>query len=247
MALKAAVLFALAKLFRVRDEQGWLFGMGLAQAGEFGFVLISFASASAVLPAEIAPRLTLIVTLSMMLTPLLFIAYEKLVLPRYEAAEPREANAITAPSHIIVAGHGRFGSVVNRMLLSAGHETTVLDHNAEMLERLRAFGVRAFYGDATRPDLLQAAGIEHAKVLVIAIDDRHRATELVRYVAKTHPHVHVTARAMDRNHVYELWGAGCRDIIRDTFDSAVRTGRSVYEALGTHPFDAERAARGIRL
>ncbi|MCA1288044.1 monovalent cation:proton antiporter-2 (CPA2) family protein [Salipiger bermudensis] len=245
MALKAAVLFALAKLFRVRDEQGWLFGMGLAQAGEFGFVLISFASASAVLPAEIAPRLTLIVTLSMMLTPLLFIAYEKLVLPRYEAAEPREADAITAPSHIIVAGHGRFGSVVNRMLLSAGHETTVLDHNAEMLERLRAFGVRAFYGDATRPDLLQAAGIEHAKVLVIAIDDRHRATELVRYVAKTHPHVHVTARAMDRNHVYELWGAGCRDIIRDTFDSAVRTGRSVYEALGTHPFDAERAARGF--
>ena len=245
MALKAGVLFALARIFKVRDEQGWLFGMGLAQAGEFGFVLISFAAASSVLPPDIAPRLTLIVTLSMMLTPLLFIAYEKLVLPRFEDAEPREADEITAPSHIIIAGHGRFGSVVNRMLLSAGHETTVLDHNAEMLERLRAFGVRAFYGDATRPDLLHAAGIEQAKVLVIAIDDRHRATEMVRYVTEHHPHVHITARAMDRNHVYELWGAGCRDIIRDTFDSAVRTGRSVYEALGTHAFEAERAARAF--
>ena len=245
MALKAAVLMGLARIFRVRDEQGWLMTMGLAQAGEFGFVLISFASASSVLPPDITPRLTLIVTLSMMLTPLLFILYEKVVLPRYESLEPREADEITAPSHIIVAGHGRFGSVVNRMLLSAGHETTVLDHNAEMLERLRVFGVRAFYGDATRPDLLHAAGIEEARVLVIAIDDKHRATELARYVSEHYPHVHITARAMDRDHVYELWGAGCRDIIRDTFDSAVRTGRSVYEALGAHPFDAERAARGF--
>ncbi|MBY6116020.1 cation:proton antiporter [Mameliella alba] len=245
MAVKAAVLMTLARIFRVRDEQGWLFGLGLAQAGEFGFVLISFAAASSVLPPDISPRLTLIVTLSMMLTPLLFIAYEKLILPRFEASEQRDADEITAPSHIIIAGHGRFGGIVNRMLLSAGHETTVLDHNADMLERLRAFGVRAFYGDATRPDLLHAAGIEDAKVLVIAIDDKHRATELARYVTEHYPHVHVTARAMDRNHVYELWGAGCRDIIRDTFDSAVRTGRSVYEALGVHPFEAERTSRAF--
>ncbi|MBY6162027.1 cation:proton antiporter [Mameliella alba] len=245
MAVKAAVLMTLARIFRVRDEQGWLFGLGLAQAGEFGFVLISFAAASSVLPPDISPRLTLIVTLSMMLTPLLFIAYEKLILPRFEASEQRDADEITAPSHIIIAGHGRFGGIVNRMLLSAGHETTVLDHNADMLERLRAFGVRAFYGDATRPDLLHAAGIEDAKVLVIAIDDKHRATELARYVTEHYPHVHITARAMDRNHVYELWGAGCRDIIRDTFDSAVRTGRSVYEALGFHPFEAERTSRAF--
>ncbi|MBV7394059.1 cation:proton antiporter [Mameliella sediminis] len=245
MAVKAAVLMTLARIFRVRDEQGWLFGLGLAQAGEFGFVLISFAAASSVLPPDISPRLTLIVTLSMMLTPLLFIAYEKLILPRFEASEQRDADEITAPSHIIIAGHGRFGGIVNRMLLSAGHETTVLDHNADMLERLRAFGVRAFYGDATRPDLLHAAGIEDAKVLVIAIDDKHRATELARYVTEHYPHVHITARAMDRNHVYELWGAGCRDIIRDTFDSAVRTGRSVYEALGVHPFEAERTSRAF--
>ncbi|MHA3979252.1 cation:proton antiporter domain-containing protein [Halovulum sp. GXIMD14794] len=245
IAVKAGVLLALARIFNVRDEQGWLFGMGLAQAGEFGFVLISFATANAVLPPDIAPRLTLIVTLSMMLTPLLFILYDRLVLPRYQSAEPLVADEITAPSKIIIAGHGRFGGVINRMLLSAGYETTVLDHSSKHLDVLRAFGVRAFYGDATRPDLLHAAGIEHASLLVVAIDDRQQALELVRHVATHYPHVHITARALDRGHVYELWAAGCRDVIRDTFDSAVRAGRSAYEALGFHPFDAERAARAF--
>ncbi|MBU2956080.1 monovalent cation:proton antiporter-2 (CPA2) family protein [Paracoccus sp. 1_MG-2023] len=243
IALKAGVLLFLAWVFGVRDEQGWLFGMSLAQAGEFGFVLISFATAGAILPDDIAPRLTLIVTLSMMLTPGLFILYDRVVLPRYHAAEPRAADDIDQPGHVIIAGHGRFGGVVNRMLLSSGHETTVLDHSSNQLEALRAFGVRAFYGDATRPDLLHAAGIENARLLVVAIDDRNRATEMVRHVVKHHPHIHVVARALDRSHVYELWGAGCRDIIRDTFDSAVRAGRSTLEALGMHPFEAERTAR----
>lgn len=245
MAIKAGVLLSLARIFRIRDEQGWLFGMGLAQAGEFGFVLISFAAANAVLPPDITPRLTLVVTLSMMLTPLLFILYDRFILPRYQSSEPREADEISAPSHIIIAGHGRFGGVINRMLLSAGHETTVLDHSSKQLERLRAFGVRAFFGDATRPDLLHAAGIETASLLVVAIDDRNEATNLVSYVSKNYPHVHITARAMDRGHVYELWAAGCRDVIRDTFDSAVRAGRSTYEALGMHPFEAERTARAF--
>ncbi|OJH43618.1 cation:proton antiporter [Paracoccus sp. SM22M-07] len=245
MALKAGVLLALARVFGVRDEQGWLFGIGLAQAGEFGFVLISFATTNAVLPDTIAPRLTLIVTLSMMLTPLMFILYDRVILPRYRFAEPTEADQITAPSHIIIAGHGRFGGIINRMLLSAGHETTVLDHSSAQLEMLRAFGVRAFYGDATRPDLLRAAGLETATVLVIAIDNRDQVTEMVRYVRQTYPHVHITARARDQSHVYELWAAGCRDVIRETFDSAVRAGRSVYEALGVPKDQAEQTARSF--
>ncbi|WP_378948837.1 monovalent cation:proton antiporter-2 (CPA2) family protein [Paracoccus sp. R86501] len=245
MAIKAGVLLALARVFGVRDEQGWLFGIGLAQAGEFGFVLISFATANAVLPDNIAPRLTLIVTLSMMLTPLLFILYDRVILPRYHAAEPVDADTITSPSHIIIAGHGRFGGIINRMLLSAGHETTVLDHSSAQLEMLRAFGVRAFYGDATRPDLLRAAGLETATVLVIAIDNRDQTTEMVRYVRQTYPHVHITARARDQSHVYELWAAGCRDVIRETFDSAVRAGRSVYEALGVPRDQAELTARSF--
>lgn len=126
---------------------------------------------------------------------------------------------------------------------AGGYRTVVLDYRSEQLEMLRAFGVKVYFGDAMRPDLLHAAGIEHARMLVIAIDDRQHITELVRYVRANHPNVHVVARATDRHHVYELWAAGARDIIRETFDSSVRAGLSALEALGVHPFEAERQAR----
>ena len=109
---------------------------------------------------------------------------------------------------------------------------------------LRAFGLKVYYGDAMRPDLLHAAGIEQASMLVIAIDDRPLANEMVRHVVHHYPDVHIVARAVDRHHVYELWAAGCRDIIRETFDSATRAARSALEALGTHPYDAELQVRG---
>ncbi|MFN4160260.1 MAG: cation:proton antiporter [Gemmobacter sp.] len=245
IAAKAAVLLGLARVFRLGGAQGWLMALGLAQAGEFGFVLIAFALANGVLPEALAPRLTLIVTLSMMLTPVLFILWDRLIRPRLDRAPAREADTIHEPARILIAGHGRFGGIVNRILLAAGHETTVLDHSAEQLETLRAFGVRAFYGDATRPDLLHAAGIHEAKLMIVAIDDADRATALVHYVHHNHPHVHIVARARDRRHVYQLWAAGCRDIIRETFDSSVRAARSACEALGMHPFEAERLNRAF--
>ncbi|MFY0681572.1 MAG: cation:proton antiporter [Thalassovita sp.] len=240
MGAKAAVLLTLARIFKVAGSEKWLFGLGLAQAGEFGFILASFAFANKVLPSGLADRLTLIITLSMMLTPALFILYERVIRPRFDHEEPRDADEITEPGKVLIAGHGRFGGIVNRMMLGAGYETTVLDHSAAQLDVLRAFGVRAFYGDATRPDLLHAAGIAEAQVLVIAINDPEKVTEMVHYVHQNHPHVHILARAFDRRHVYELYAAGCRDIIRETFDSSVRAGRSIYEALGMHPFEAER-------
>ena len=129
------------------------------------------------------------------------------------------------------------------MLRGLGHEPVVVDYSSAQLETLRAFGLRVYFGDATRPDLLHAAGIEHASVLIVAIDDRDHVTELVRYVRHTYPNVHVVARAVNRQHVYELYAAGCRDIIRETFDSSVRAGRSALEALGMHPFEAERKTR----
>lgn len=245
MATKAAVLLVLARLFRLKGAQGWLMALGLAQAGEFGFVLIAFAVGSGVLPETLSPRLTLVVTLSMMLTPALFILWDRVIRPRLDAAPLREADPIHAPARVLIAGHGRFGGIVNRILLAAGHETTVLDHSAEQLENLRTFGLRAYYGDATRPDLLHAAGIHEARMLVVAIDDRDKATALVHYVHHNHPHVHIVARARDRRHVYQLWAAGCRDIIRETFDSSVRAGRSAIEALGMHPFEAERLTRAF--
>ena len=247
MALKAAILYALSRVFKVGGCDRWLFTLGLAQAGEFGFVLLTFAVASSVIPATLAEQLLLVVALSMLLTPLLFIVYEKLIAPRFSQQQAREPDEIDETGSVIIAGHGRFGGIINRILLSAGFKTVVLDYQSEQLEMLRAFGVKVFFGDAMRPDLLHAAGIEEAKMLVIAIDNKESATELVRYVSENYPHVYIVVRAIDRHHVYELWSAGARDIIRESFDGAVRAGRSALEALGVHPYDAERQARGFVL
>ncbi|MDJ0793818.1 MAG: cation:proton antiporter [Woeseiaceae bacterium] len=245
MALKAIVLYGLSRVFRIEGAHRWLFTLSLAQAGEFGFVLLSFSVASSVIAPELAERLLLVVALSMLLTPVLFIVYEKWIVRRFAVSQEREPDEIDEEGKVIVAGHGRFGGIVNRILLSAGFKTVVLDYQSEQLERLRAYGVKVFFGDAMRPDLLHAAGIEEARMLVIAIDDKESATELVHYVTENYPHVYIVARAMDRHHVYELWSAGCRDIIRETFDSSVRAGRSALEALGVHPYDAERQVRGF--
>ena len=247
IVLKAIVLYALSRVFEIGGAGRWLFALGLAQAGEFGFVLLAFAVASSVIPEALAAKLLLVVTVSMLLTPLLFIVYERLIAPRFIEAQEREADEIDETGKVIVVGHGRFGGIVNRILLSAGFKTVVLDYQSEQLDVLRAFGVKVFFGDAMRPDLLHAAGIEEAKMLVIAIDDRQNATELVHYVSSNYPHVYIVVRAVDRHHVYELWSAGARDIIRDTFDSSVRAGRSALEALGVHPYDAERQVRGFVL
>ena len=244
MLLKSLVLLMLAYAFKITNANRWLFSLGLAQAGEFGFVLLAFTVANSVIPVALADQLLLVVALSMLLTPALFILYDKVIAPRYVAAQAAEPDEIDEEGSIIIAGVGRFGGVINRVLLSAGYKTVVLDYNSEHLNRLRAFDIKVFFGDATRPDLLHAAGIDKARMLIIAIDDRERATELVRYVVEHYPHIYIVARAVDRHHVYELWAAGCRDIIREHFDSSVRAARSALEALGHHPYDAERQTRG---
>ena len=247
IGLKALILYMLSRVFGIGGSDRWLFTLGLAQAGEFGFVLLAFTVASSVIPTALAAQLLLVVTLSMLLTPLLFIIYDKLIAPRFAATQSRAADEIEEQGSVIVAGHGRFGGIVNRILLSAGFKTVVLDYQSEQLEILRAYGVKVYFGDAMRPDLLKAAGIEEAKMLVIAINERESVTELVRYVTENYPHVYIVARARDRHHVYELWSAGARDIIRETFDSSLRAGRSALEALGVHPYDAERQVRGFVL
>lgn len=245
IAIKAAILFVLSFVFKVEGTDRWLFSLGLAQAGEFGFVILSFTVANGVIPRVIADQLLLIVALSMLLTPLLFIFYDQIIAPRMNKVQAQEPDIIDENGTVIIAGHGRFGGIVNRILLGKGYKTIVLDHNSNHLEMLRAFGFKLFYGDPTRPDLLDAAGIAHAKMIVIAIDDKAQITELTHYIHHNYPHIHIVARAMDRNHVYHLYQAGAGDIIRDTFDSAVRAGRSALEALGHHPFEAERDIRAF--
>ncbi|WP_320822015.1 monovalent cation:proton antiporter-2 (CPA2) family protein [Reinekea sp.] len=239
IALKAGVLLVLSLIFKVRGADRWLMALGLAQAGEFGFVLLSFTVASSVIPVEIADRLMLVVALSMMLTPLLFILYDRVIEPRFANAQEREMDEITEQQDIIIIGHGRIGGIVNRMMRAAGYKTTVIDYSSTQLEMLRTIGLRVFFGDGTRPDLLHSAGIDKAKLLVVAIDGKEQITELVHHVIKEYPNLHVLARATDRNHVYDLWAVGCRDIVRETYDSSLRMGRSAFQALG---IESERAA-----
>jgi len=242
MALKTIILLVLARVFKLEGSDKFLFGLGLAQAGEFGFVLLSFTVANNVIPPAIADQLLLVVALSMMLTPALFILHEKVIAPKLQSGEAQRDADNPQAARVIIAGHGRFGGIVNRMLIAAGYQPTVLDYSTKQLEMLRKFDFRAFYGDATRPDLLHAAGMAEADVFVVAIDNEHAATEVVRYVRSNYPKVHIVARALNRHHVYALYAAGANDMIRDTFDSAVRAGRSAYEALGIHPYEAENYA-----
>ncbi len=238
VSTKIAVLYALGTFFGVKGQDRWLFSLGLAQAGEFGFVLLSFAVGAHVLPVALAEQLLLIVAMSMLITPLLFIFYDKVILRYYQKGRERAFDDIDEPSDIILAGRGRVGGIVDRMLETAGYRTTVIDYSSAQIDRLSKFGIRTYFGDASRPDLLHSAGIEQARLLVIAIDDREATNKLVTHVAKNHPQVHMIARAYDRSHVFELWSLGCRDIIRETYDSSLRIGRSAYQALG---ISSERA------
>ena len=242
MVIKAGVLLALAPIFGIRGSDRWLFALGLAQAGEFGFVLLSFTVANSVLPTSIADQLLLVVALSMLLTPALFILFDRVIAPKFSGEQDREADEIGETGQIIIAGRGRVGGLVERMLSAAGFSSTVIDFSSKQIDNLRAFGIKTYFGDATRPDMLHAAGIGEAKLLVVAIDDKDQITELVRYAVDNFPDLHVIARAVDRDHVYHLWAVGCRDIIRETYDSSVRMGRSAYEAMGISKDHAEAMA-----
>ncbi|WP_147124397.1 monovalent cation:proton antiporter-2 (CPA2) family protein [Shimia ponticola] len=237
ITLKGAILFGLATVFRLRGRARWLVTLSLAQAGEFGFVLISVALQTSVLGQSLSQLLLLIIALSMVLTPFLFIVFERISrrAPSPDAPEPDEINA---QGRIIIAGVGRFGQTVNRMVQSAGFQTTVLDHNLETIQLMRKFGFKGFFGDPTRPDLLHAAGLNDAKILVVALDDAKAALTLVTYARRVRPDLHIVARARDRVAAYELFSAGADDIVREMFDSSLRAGRYVLENMGVADFDA---------
>lgn len=230
---KMAVLFAIGKAFHLRAQDRWLFSLGLAQAGEFGFVLVSFAVANAVFGQDLASLLLLVIASSMLVTPVLFIVYDKVIMRMYcGGGEEREADTIEEKNEIILAGRGRVGGIVDRMLDAAGYKATVIDYDSRHLANMEKFGTKAYFGDATRPDLLASAGIARARLLIVALDEKEQIDRLVAHVVQNYPGVHVIARAIDRDHVYKLWALGCRDIIREVYDGSIRMGRSAFEAMG---------------
>ncbi|ETX11315.1 potassium transporter [Marinomonas ushuaiensis DSM 15871] len=239
--VKATALLFLGRIFNIRGSDRWLFALGLAQAGEFGFVLLSFTVSNAVISREIADTLLLVVALSMLLTPILFIIYDRVIAPRFVTDQtPSNYDDMPDENKIIIAGSGRVGSTIDSILRLANHHSTVIDFNVKRLQALEQFDVKNYFGDATRPDLLHAAGIEEASLLIVAIDDPEQITKLVKYATVHYPHLHIIARAFDNNHVYDLWALGCRDIIRENYDSSLRMGRSAFQALGISPEKSEK-------
>ncbi len=243
IAIKAAILFLLAVIFKLRSHDRWLFTLGLAQAGEFGFVLISFARQQGILSLHQGQVTLLVISLSMLLTPLLFIAYEQLA-RRLRARTPvPQPDEIDEKGRVIIAGIGRFGQVVNRLVRMSGLSTVVLDSDMATIETMRRFGVKGFFGDPANPAMLDSAGLAEAAILVVAVDDRDNATRIVQYARSQRPDSHIVARARDRVHVYELFHAGANDIVRETFDSAIRAGRYVLENMGFTEYEAAKLSQ----
>ncbi len=238
--LKAAVLLALAQGFRLHGRDRWLFSFSLAQGGEFGFLLLAFAATERVLTTTVAQIATLVISLSMLATPALFLAAEAIARRLAPAAPDRAPDEIEHRGRVLIAGIGRFGQVVNRLVRYAGAETVVLDTDIGAIETVRRFGVKTYFGDPSRPEVLESAGLADCEVLVIAIDDRESAVKIARYARKQRPDLRIVARARDRVHVYELYQAGADDIVRETFDSSVRAGRYVLENIGFTDSEAAR-------
>jgi glutathione-regulated potassium-efflux system ancillary protein KefC len=244
LVVKGLVLALVAGRIEAARSERWLFAALLGQGGEFAFVVFGVAREARALPGEWDAMLTLVVALSMAATPFLLIAYDRSVARAAERSK-EPADAIEHDdAEVIIAGFGRFGQIVGRLLFASGIRATVLDHDPQQIEILRRFGFRIFYGDATRIDLLEAAGAGRAKLLVNAIDDIDDNLELVDAVREHFPAVPILARARNVSHYLALRERGVTSIERETFEAAIAAGRKALEALGVARFEArERADR----
>lgn len=233
LSLKVGVLYLLGKYFGIPQGQQALFAFLLSQGGEFAFVVFGAAAAAQVFTQQIASLLVVVVALSMVFTPVLLLLYDKLIAPRFQAQHQRPHDEIEPQQvPVIIAGFGRFGQIIGRLLLANRIRATVLDHDPDQVDLLRKFGFKVFYGDATRSDLLRAAGAGTARVLVVAIDDMDDSLALVDVVKRDFPHLTVLARARNVSHYYDLMDRGVTIIERETFDASLQLGGKVLQELG---------------
>ena len=238
MFIKFVLITLIARATGNKTESSIRLGVTLAQGGEFAFVVFQTASSAKVLAPAMASQLTGAVALSMLLSPLLLVLLDRLVLrhfthtpaatgaaPAAELSEPQQAP-------ILIAGFGRYGQIVARVLLAQGVPTTVLDHSVEMLEVARTFGYRVHYGDATRLHLLRTAGAAQARVLVVAVDTPEQSLKIVQLARKHFPHLEIVARARDITHWNQLRELGVTHIERELFESSLASARSTLHLLG---------------
>ncbi|MDQ0142718.1 glutathione-regulated potassium-efflux system protein KefC [Cupriavidus necator] len=244
---KTAVLALLARYFAIARGQRLLFALLISQGGEFAFVVFGVAGGAGLLPRETEALLVLVVALSMVATPLLLLAYDRLVAPRIGAGKKRPDEVITPQRNpVLIAGFGRFGQIIGRLLYSQGVGVTVLDHDPDQIEFLRQYGFKVFYGDATRVDLLEAAGIADARILVVAIDSMEDSLALIDRVRERFPDLQIYARARHVSHVYQLKDRGVQLFEREMFEGSLMLGRRVLEGLGFDPSEARNVALRFR-
>lgn len=248
LLLKALVLWAMARTMPLPVPERPVFIILLAQGGEFGFVVFQTAAQAGVVSAPVSSLLVAVVAISMLFTPLLLVAADRFWIPRLAGTRRADVPEIAEPQNesVIIAGFGRYGQIVGRLLYANGVTPTVLDHDAEQIEAMRRFGWRVFYGDATRLDLLRVAGAEKAKVLVLAIDDVEQSVAVARMVREHFPQLVIVARARNVRHLYALRDAGVMHIERETLESALVSGRSALEQLGWEPHHARTLAMRFR-
>lgn len=247
IVVKACILFALAVTCKINSKQQLLFALALAQGGEFAFVLLSVTTTLSILTPEQTSLVTLVVAVSMLIAPLLLMVYEQ-IQKRSSSAPPEfdKPEQINTAKHVIIAGYGRFGQIMGRLLHAQGYEITVLDHSPSQIELLRRFGNTVFYGDAARQELLEAAGAHTAQMLVIAIDNPDKTIEIIKLAHKNYPQLKIVARAIDRRHAYQLLNLKVDAFNRETVDSAINLAVEALELLGNTKQDAERAGKLFR-
>jgi glutathione-regulated potassium-efflux system ancillary protein KefC/glutathione-regulated potassium-efflux system protein KefB len=247
MVLKVMAMYAAGRVFRNSHETSLTTAVALAQGGEFAFVLLGFTLGARVMDAELARLLTAIVAVSMAATPLASAVYERLVLNRREAlVEPEHLPFNEADPDVIVAGFGRFGQIATRLLIANNFKVVLLDSSIEQIDIIRRFGWPVHYGDASRIDLLRTAGADKAKLLLVAIDDKDKAVQMVEAAHEAFPNLTILARAYDRRHAYELLKTPNVGVERETFESALNMGRRALLKLGLGERRASRAATLFR-
>jgi monovalent cation:proton antiporter-2 (CPA2) family protein len=245
LIIKIIAISAVGRLARLRGESAHRLGFALATGGEFAFVLFTLAARQGILDERMADLLVLAVTLSMMLSPLLLIAHEAFI--RRLAPPDAPFDSIEEQDNqVIIAGFGRFGQIVARVLRVKGRSFTALEGNQTAVDFVRRFGNKVYYGDASRLDLLRAAGADTAKVLVLALDDLEASVRTAALVREQFPHLKIFARARNRQHAFALMDAGVTDVIRETYASSLEMAESVLEALGETPAAARDAVRVFR-
>ena len=237
VVVKLLVIYVLAGAMKLPFQDRPVFTLLLAQGGEFAFVVFQAAAGARVFSPEVASLLIGAVALSMLLSPLLLLAVDRLLLPRYANCNVPVLEEISEPQDapIIIAGFGRYGQIVGRMLSAQGIPSTVLDHDAEMIEAARAFGYRVFYGDATRLDLLRTAGAATARILVVAVDDVEQSLAIVDLAREHFPNLALVARARDVTHWNGLRERGVTRVQREVFESSLVSAACVLELMGQTP------------